>query len=86
MGPETASAPAQKPFRRHGHPRPLRKTDRAWLERIVAGGVHVADLPSPVAERLIAKGAIALLVPEKDGQRPLWLGTVRGVAKLAEPA
>jgi len=87
MGPEAASAPAQKPFRRHGHPQPFRKVDRAWLERIVAGGgVYVADLPAPFAERLIGKTAIVLLVSEKDGQRPRWLGTVRGVAKPAEPA
>ena len=87
MGPETACAPAERAFRRHGHPQPLRKIDRAWLQRIVAGGgMNVADLPAPVAERLVAKGTIVLVVPERAGQRPRWLGTERGVEKLAEPA
>lgn len=86
MGLQTASEPAGGAFRRLHDPQPLRKTDRAWLERIVAGGVYVADLPAPIAERLIAKRAISLLAPLKVDERPRWLGTARGIEKLAEPA
>jgi hypothetical protein len=86
MSPEIASARTERAFHLHRHPQPLRKTDRAWLKLIVAGVVYVADLPAPVAERLIARRAIALLVSQEAGQRPRWLGTARGVAKLAEPA
>ncbi len=47
--------------------------------------MYVADLAAPGAEQLIIKRAIAMLVPERDGERPRWLGTAQGVAKLADP-
>lgn len=48
MGLRTASTPSVGgilPW-----PLPLRNTNRAWLKRIVAGSVHVEDLPAPVTD------------------------------------